>query len=119
MIASNYRKHPEAMALQLVLQFGRALIWHTARPTQRILRRIRGERSASAKAHARVVYPTKKSVPEWARAMSERAKNLAKSIKAACMPLFHAAKESTPTGERDTRRMPLDIQQRGKHQVNA
>ena len=27
MIAANYRKHPEAMALQMVLPFGRASVW--------------------------------------------------------------------------------------------
>lgn len=37
MIAQNYRRHPEALALQLPLPFGRALVWALPRPTTRLL----------------------------------------------------------------------------------
>lgn len=56
MIASNYRKHPQAMALQLVLDFGHALIWHV-RPTTRWGRALRAARAALAKARGRIAYP--------------------------------------------------------------
>lgn len=87
-IAANYRKHPEAMALQLVLQFGRTLIWHTARPTLRILRAIRAERNAAAKAHPRTVYPTPRTTPQWVRDMRKKARELAHAARAACISIF-------------------------------
>ena len=45
MIASNYRKHPETLALQLQWPFGRELVWALPRPTTRILRQIRAARA--------------------------------------------------------------------------
>lgn len=63
MIAANYRKHPEAMALQMVLPFGRALVWALPRPTTRILRAIRADRAAAFKAMGRVMYPVKSPRP--------------------------------------------------------
>jgi hypothetical protein len=87
MIAANFRKHPEAMALQLVLQFGRALVWATKRPGSRILRAIRAERSKVFKAAGRIAYPVKKGTPQWTKDARARAKALAARIRAACMDL--------------------------------
>lgn len=65
MIASNYRKHPEALALQLPLPFGRALVWALPRPTTRILRQIRAARAAAFAAIGRIVRPAKQAMPQW------------------------------------------------------
>ena len=65
MIASNYRKHPEALALQLPLPFGRALVWALPRPTTRILRQIRAARAAAFKAVGRIVHQVKATTPQW------------------------------------------------------
>lgn len=64
MIAANFKKYPEAMALQLVLNFGHALIWALPRPTTRILRAIR---AAAFKAAGRLAYPVAHTTPAWAR----------------------------------------------------
>ena len=56
MIASNYRKHPETLALQLQWPFGRELVWALPRPTTRILRQIRAARAPAFKAIGRIVY---------------------------------------------------------------
>ncbi len=82
MIASNYRRHPEAMALQLVLVFGRCT-WHTARPTTRIGRAVRAERSRLVKQTPQVVRWVARSVPAWWKEAQRAAKALAKQVKAA------------------------------------
>lgn len=43
-IAANFRKYPQALALQMPLPFGRLLRWATSRPTTTVLRAIRAER---------------------------------------------------------------------------
>ena len=91
MIASNYRKFPEALALQMPLQFGRLLVWATSRPTTRLLRTIRAERGAAFKANGRISYPVKKSVPDWVRTAKKKARELAQAVKAACIALDFAA----------------------------
>ena len=91
MIAANYRKHPEAMALQMVLQFGRLLVWALPRPTTRILRAIRTARGAAFKANGRISYPVKKSMPDWVRTAKKKARELAQAVKAACIALDFAA----------------------------
>lgn len=78
MIAANYRKHPAAMALQLVLPFGRLLVWATARPTTKALRAIRNLRGAAFKAAGRIQYPTPATRPDWVREAAKRARKLAK-----------------------------------------
>lgn len=90
MIAANYRKHPEAMALQMVLPFGRLLVWALPRPTTRVLRAIRVARGAAFKAAGRVVYPTRQPVPEWFRDAAAAKKRLAGRVKALCMGLVFA-----------------------------
>jgi hypothetical protein len=56
-IAQNFRRFAEALALQMPLRFGHALVWHTSRPTTtwgRRMRKIRGELAALV---GRIVYP--------------------------------------------------------------
>ena len=84
MIAANYRKHPEAMALQMVLPFGRALVWALDRPTTRALRAIRAARAAAFKAAGRVAYPEKKTCPAWVREAAKKARELGRLVKDAC-----------------------------------
>lgn len=88
MIASNYRKHPEAMALQLVLPFGRVLKWATSRPTTRILRAIRAARGQAFKVAGRIAYPVKKSTPQWWKDAKRASKRLAEAVKNACMSIL-------------------------------
>lgn len=90
MIAANYRKHPEAMALQLVLHFGRALVWALPQPSTRILRAIRAARGAAFKAAGRLQYPEKQPVPQWWRNAQTARRRLAQNIKAMCLDLMFA-----------------------------
>lgn len=85
MIAANYRKHPEAMALQMVLPFGRALVWALERPTTRALRAIRAARAAAFKAAGRIAYPEPKTTPAWAKEAASKARELGAAVKAACL----------------------------------
>lgn len=87
MIAANYRKHPDAMAMQLPLQFGRLLVWATGRPSTRILRAIRAARGAAFKAAGRVAYPVPKTTPSWAKDAARKARELARSVRESCMSL--------------------------------
>ena len=87
MIAQNYRRHPEAMAMQMVLPFGRLLVWATSRPTTRLLRAIRAERGAAFKAAGRVAYPVRKTTPSWARELAKKVRDLGKLVKAAQVAL--------------------------------
>lgn len=82
MIASNYRKFPEAMALQLVLMFGRCT-WHTTRPTQRVARAVRAARGALVKATPQIVQWAKKATPDWFKLAKRAARELANQVKAA------------------------------------
>lgn len=90
MIAQNYRRHPEAMALQMVLPFGRLLVWALPRPTTRLLRAIRAERGAAFKAAGRVAYPVRKTTPSWARELAKKVRDLGKLVKAAQVALLFA-----------------------------
>lgn len=83
MIAANYRKHPDAMALQLPLPFGRLLVWATSRPTTKAPRAIRSLRGAAFKAAGRISYPEPKTTPDWARAAGKKARKLAAQVKRA------------------------------------
>lgn len=94
MIATNYRRFPSAMAVQLVLSFGPCK-WHTSRPTTRIGRAIRSEAAAAAKAQPQVVQWVKKSVPAWYRDQVRRAKELAASVKKALAQLVFDAPTTT------------------------
>jgi len=86
MISSHYRKHPTAMALQLVLLFGPCK-WATSRPTTRCMRAVRAQRALLIKAKAQIVQWVKEPIPEWYTAMRDRAKKLTVELKAAQMEL--------------------------------
>jgi hypothetical protein len=86
MIASNFRRFPEAMALQLVLTFGRC-IWHTSRPSTRLGRALRAERSRMARERPQIVRWVKVGAPAWWKAQKRAARALAASVKAAMLPL--------------------------------
>lgn len=88
MIAANYRKHPEALALQLPLPFPHRLKWATARPGRRILRAIRAERLALMQQIGRIVYITKATIPQWWKEAKNRARDLARTVRDACKPLL-------------------------------
>ena len=83
MIASNYRKFPEALALQLVLPWGHRLVWALPRPTTRVLRAIRAARGRAFTAAGRIAYPTKRVIPAWVREAGKRARALAKIVREA------------------------------------
>lgn len=74
MIAANFRKYPEAMALQLVLVFG-ACVWHTGRPTTRAGRAF--------KAADKIVYPVKPTTPQWCRDLGRLVRKLGRSVREA------------------------------------
>ena len=82
MIAANYRKHPEALALQLPLPFGWLLKWATAKPTTKALRAIRASRGAAFKAAGRIKAPTTPATPQWVKDAARRARQLAARVKA-------------------------------------
>lgn len=82
MIAKNFRKYPEAMALQLVLMFGRP-VWNSQRPTTRIGRALRNAQAALVKATPQVVRWVKVATPQWFRDQAKRARALAAQVKAA------------------------------------
>ncbi len=87
MIASNFRKFPEAMALQLPLPFGRTLKWALARPGARMLRSIRAARAKLMADKALIQYPTKPIVPDWWRETTKAAKALALKVRDALIPI--------------------------------
>lgn len=82
MIAANYRKHPEAMAVQLVLKFGRC-VWHTTRPTTRIGRQLRAQVSATFARAEKIQYPAHKPTPHWVRALARSVRTLGKLVQMA------------------------------------
>lgn len=94
MIASNYRKFPSAMAVQLVLSFGPCK-WHTSRPTTRIGRAIRSAAAAAAKAQPQVVQWVKTSAPAWYREQVRKARGLAQQVKKAMLDLVFDAPTNT------------------------
>lgn len=83
MIAANYRKFPQAMALQLVLVFGRCT-WHTARPTQRAARAVRAARGDLVKHTPQLVRWVKKTVPAWFKLAKRKALELSNQVREAC-----------------------------------
>ncbi|WP_367068620.1 hypothetical protein [Oryzisolibacter sp. LB2S] len=83
MIAANYRKHPDALALQLPLPFGRALVWALPRPTTRIQRQIRAARGKAFAAAGRIAHPAPKVTPQWAKDAARAARALGQKVKAA------------------------------------
>ncbi|AVO48118.1 hypothetical protein C6568_01740 [Melaminivora suipulveris] len=88
MIAANYRKHPEALALQLPLPFGIGLRWALPRPTTRVLRAIRVARAKAFTAIGRVRYVEPAKAPAWWTAAQAARRVFAAGVRAACMALF-------------------------------
>lgn len=79
-IAANFRKYAEAMALQLVLPFGRP-IWNTSRPTTRLGREIRSVITKAMKARGLVEYPVVPAIPQWWKDAQTRARAFLKFAK--------------------------------------
>lgn len=94
MIAANFRKYPEAMAIQLVLNFGRALVWATKRPTTDALRKIRALRGAAFKLAGRILWPVKPTRPAWVRNNAKQARKLAAQAKRAQRGLLDVPADS-------------------------
>jgi hypothetical protein len=82
-IAANFRKFPQAMALQLVIQFGRPT-WNTARPTTRHGRAVRAHITRTMKAIGLIIWPEAKAIPAWWKNGQKRARALAKEVKSDC-----------------------------------
>lgn len=95
MIASNYRRHPEALALQLPLPFGHLLKWALPRPGSRVLRAIRAARAAAFKAAGRIKYPEPKVTPQWVKNAKALARQLSMKIENACLQLALGCSEPT------------------------
>lgn len=100
MIAANFRKYPEAMALQLVLPF-RALVWALPRPTTRLGRAIRAARAAAFKAAGMVRYPEPAPRPAWAIAAGRLVRQLGQMVRKAQISLdFEAPGRLNPFAQR-------------------
>lgn len=82
-IAQNYRRFPEALALQMVLPWGHGLKWALPRPTTRIGRAIRAARGAAFAAAGRVIYPVKRNTPAWVRDASKLVRKLGEMVRKA------------------------------------
>lgn len=95
MIAQNYRRFPEALALQLVLPWGHGLKWALPRPTTRLGRAIRAARSAAFAAAGRVAYPIKRTTPAWVREATQRAKKLGQLVRQAQRALMFTTPQCT------------------------
>lgn len=91
MIATNYRRFAEALALQLPLPFGPALVWNGSRPTTRVGRAMRAVRAAAFKLAGRVRYQTKVTAPAWWKEARAKARKLAQAVREACLGLGEAA----------------------------
>lgn len=87
MIASNYRKCSQAMALQLPLPFEHKLVWNGSRPTTRAGRAMRAIRAAAFKLAGRVRYPVKVTTPAWYKEARAKAIKLARAVREACLGL--------------------------------
>lgn len=88
MIARNFRRFPEALALQLPLPLGKALQWALPRPTTRLLRQIRAARARLVAAQPRVQWPEPRKVPAWWRAAQAAKRAFAAGVRTACMAIF-------------------------------
>lgn len=96
MIARNFIRHPEALALQLCLDLGKLVKWATAEPGCRALRAIRRARAAAIKALPRVrpdLPPMcdqwdAKPAPQWVRDRAAAARKAAKAVRDAIPMMF-------------------------------
>lgn len=93
-IAANFRKFPEAMALQFPLRLGKP-VWNTSRPTTRLGRAIRAAIGRAVKTTAALPWGErlalagigKKPAPQWVKVAASKARRLAAKVKAALMAL--------------------------------
>lgn len=100
MIATNFRRFPEALALQLCLPFGHLVQWATPRPGSRVLRAIRTARARAAAA-APFVPPwmpplcvsDDRDAPAWCKALKQAARALAHQVKTGTGALFQEKTE--------------------------
>ena len=79
-IAANFRKYAQALALQLVLPFGKP-VWKTSRPTTRLGREIRACITKAMKARGLVEYPAQLAIPQWWKDAQARDRSFAKFMK--------------------------------------
>lgn len=79
-IAANFRKYAEAMALQLVLPFGKP-VWNGSRPTTKLGRAIRAYITKAMKARGLVEYAVEKAIPQWWKDAQARARGLVKFLR--------------------------------------
>lgn len=70
-ITANFRKFPMAMALQLVLPFGKP-VWNTKRPTTRRGRAFRAHVARVMKLVGLHVEPVVMAVPQWWKAVVKK-----------------------------------------------
>lgn len=89
-IAANFRKFPQAMALQLVIQFGRPT-WNTARPTTRHGRAVRAHITRTMKAIGLIIWPEAKAIPAWWKDGQKRARAFAKDVKSDWISGHHSS----------------------------
>lgn len=99
MIAANYRKHPDAAALQLPLPFPHRLVWALPRPGARILRAIRVARGKAFAAAGRIAYPIKLATPQWWKDAKRKARDLANQVRDACMVLIAEVRVAVTTAD--------------------
>lgn len=93
-IAANFRKYPEAMALQFPLRLGKPR-WHTSRPTTRLGRAVRAAIGRAVKAAAALTWAArlelakigKKPAPQWVKDAQRRARALGVWVREAMMAL--------------------------------
>lgn len=87
MIAQNFKRYPQAMALQMPLPFGHVLKWITSRPTTRLERSFRAARSAAFRLLGRTLPVIKPTTPQWFKDAKKAAQSLAAKVKNAMLAL--------------------------------
>lgn len=80
MIAANFRRHPDALALQLPLPFGTVLRWATRKPTTVLMRAIRAARGVAFAAAGRIKRPSVPTIPAWWKEARKAARELARRL---------------------------------------
>lgn len=79
-IAANFRKYAEAMALQLVLPFGKP-VWNGKRPTTTLGRAFRAYITAAMKARGLIEHPAPLIVPQWWKDAQSAARKYVHALK--------------------------------------
>lgn len=111
MIAANFRKYAEAMALQMCLPFGKPR-WNGARPTTRHGRMLRATRAALIAARPQIVQWVKVPTPQWALDAARAARELARSVKKSLPDLFRSEHQSV-----EWEQMPLYLPMQAAQQA--